>query len=359
MTELTVVMSVYNGEPYLISAIESLQRQSIQDFEILIVDDGSTDRSSVILGHYARRDSRISVIRQENAGQTAALNKACGLVRTPYIARMDADDISAPDRFRRQLDFLNRDPEVALLGGAAEYVNESGDVLFTVEVPTTDEEIRARLPSLNAFVHSAVVMRRDAVLAVGGYRRAFLYADDYDLWLRLAERHKVANLAATLVSYRVHREQVSTKGLEQQVLSAMGARLSAKMRQARGRDLFDSMGLVTREELCRFGITHGEIEEEIVKASANWAGVMRDAGYHDGAVVLAKEAWRRGRGRVLTRKRLAQFYVEYARASVLKGHLLDGAIQAARAMSLHPSLLVRLVHKGVGKAIERWRRLYG
>jgi glycosyltransferase involved in cell wall biosynthesis len=343
MLELTVVMSVYNGGPYLRPAIESILTQSIRDFKFLIVDDGSTDGSTRILEEYARRDSRIRLIRQANAGTIASLIKACGLVATPYIARMDADDISAPDRFEGQLDFLGRNREVALLGSAAEYINDAGEVLFTAEFPTSDDDIRARLATHNVFVSSAVVMRRDAALMVGGYRRAFLYAEDYDLWLRIAERYKAANLTNALVSYRVHANQATTKGLEQQLLSAIGARVSAKMRQTPGGDPFDQSTLpVSREQLCRLGVAGSEIEEQLGKGYAAWAEVMMQSGYYEGAATLANEARRRGGSGVLTRERLARFYFAYARARALEGRVVQGAIQATRAVWLHPTLLLRL-----------------
>jgi hypothetical protein len=352
MLEFTVVMTVYNGGSYLIPALESILTQSIRDFEFLIVDDGSTDGSTGTLEEYARRDSRIRLIRQENAGTIPSLIKACGLVTTPYIARMDADDISAPDRFERQLDFLGRNREVALLGGAAEYINDAGEVLSTVEPPTSDDDIRARLATENVFVSSAVVMRRDALVMVGGYRRAFLYAEDYDLWLRIAERHKVANLAGVLVSYRVHRKQATTKGLEQQLLSAIGARVSARMRQTPGKDPFDeSTAPVSKEQLSRLGVAGSEIEEQVGKGYATWAEVMRQAGYYERAATLATEARRRGGAAVLTRKTLAQFYYTYARASALEGRVLQGAIQATCAVWLRPALLLRLIPKYLGKAI--------
>lgn len=353
MLELTVVMSVYNGEPYLIPALESILSQSFRDFEFLIVDDGSTDGSTEILETYARRDSRITLIRQENAGVYASLIKACALVTTPYIARMDADDISAPDRLERQLDFLRRNREVALLGGAAKYINGAGEVLFTVEFPTSDDDIRARLTTGNAFATSAVVMRRDAMLMVGGFRRAFLLAGDYDLWLRITERYKVANLPAVLISYRVHAKQLTSTGLERQVLAGIAARVSAKMRQALEEDPFDSTAPVSREQLSRLGVASSEIEDQIGKTYAAWAEVMRQAGYYEGAATLAKEARRRGGVRVLTRKKLAQFYFAYARASVLEGSLLRGAIPAVCAVYLDPALLLRLFRRLLGKAIER------
>lgn len=345
MPELSVVMSVYNGGSYLIPALESVLTQSIPDFEFLIVDDGSTDRSTGILEEYARRDPRITLLRQDNAGTSASLIKACARVTTPYIARMDADDISAPGRFERQLDFMRRNREVALLGGAVEYISAAGEVLFTVDLPTGNDDIRARLATGNAFASSAVLMRSDAMLKVGGYRRAFYSAEDYDLWLRIAERYKVANLAEVLVSYRVHPHQKSTKRLERQALSAIAARVSARMRQSLGKDPFDSMDAVSREELSRLGLTDDEIEEQVGRAFAAGAELMRRAGHYDVAVGLANEARRRGGVGVLTRKQMAHFYFAHARASALEGRVVQGAIQAARAVWLYPPLLLRLFRK--------------
>jgi hypothetical protein len=156
-----------------------------------------------------------------------------------------------------------------------------------------------------------------------------------------------------LISYRVHAEQASTKGLEQQALSAMGAREAAKLRQVLGKDPFESAAPVSRDQLRQLGVAGSEIEAQIAKAYATWAETMRQAGLYERAATLAKEARRRGGGRVLTRERLAQFYFAYARASVLEGRALRGATQATRAVWLHPALLLRLVRKSLGKAIGR------
>src|SRR5713226_1611157 len=144
MPEVTVVMSVFNGEPYLASALESIVTQSIREFDVLVVNDGSTDRGPAILDAYAGRDSRIKVIHQPNAGIAAAANRGCALVTSPYIARMDADDVSLHNRLERQLHFLRARPDVVLLGGGAEVIDESGNRLFSIDAPTGNDEIKGR-----------------------------------------------------------------------------------------------------------------------------------------------------------------------------------------------------------------------
>jgi hypothetical protein len=352
MTELTVVMTVYNGGPHLAPALESIMTQSIRDFEVLVVNDGSTDQSATILDEYARRDARIRVIHQRNTGVVGALNTACAIVETPYIARLDADDISLSDRLERQTEFLRRNPHVALFGGAADFINEAGEVLFRVDVPTNNNDIKTQLLERNVFVHSAVVVRREALLAVGGYRRPFPSAEDYDLWLRISERYAVANLSEVVVRYRLHPKQASTARLEGQVLATMGARLSARLRRAGKPDPSWSTGPVSRQDLSRLGVSSDEIDVEIAKGAATWASVMQRAGYHETAANLAKQAWRHGRGSILTRETVGWFYLASARSSVLQGQDFRGLVSAIRALRWQPALLWRVLRGG-------FRRLTG
>jgi|SRR5437867_2044683 len=353
MPEVTLVMSVFNGEPFLAAALDSLMAQSVQEFAIIVVNDGSTDGSAQILDEYAGRRGRMQVIHQRNSGVAEAVNRACDLVKTPYIARMDADDISLPDRLARQLGFLRRRPQVALLGGGAEFINARGAMMFKVDVPTRDDEIKATLPERNVFVHSTVVMRREALLAVGGYRRAFTLAEDYDLWLRIAERYELANLAEVLVRYRVHRRQVSTTRLQEQARAAVGARLSARLRQSGKHDPFDTMESVSDDGLNRFGVSMAEVELEVAKAARSWARVMGEAGDHETAAVLARQAWQRGRGRVVTRREVARYYLAAARASLARGHVARGVSAAVQAVRWQPVLLGRGLRAAL-RPIARW-----
>src|SRR5579862_2517303 len=201
---VSVVMSVFNGQAFLREAIESILAQTFTDFEFIIIDDGSTDRTGEILAAYGKHDSRVRIFSQENKGRAESLNRGIELATAPLVARMDADDISFPHRLKEQVDFLDNHPEVGLLSGAYDLVASGNKILDTIRLPGGDAEIRATLLHSNPMCHPAVVMRKDIALASGGYRKQLLDADDYDLWLRMAEHTRLANLDQVILKYRVH-----------------------------------------------------------------------------------------------------------------------------------------------------------
>jgi len=203
-------MSVYNGERWLTEAMDSVLAQSFTDFEFLIHDDGSRDGSLALLRDYAARDSRIVVSTGPNKGLAAVLNALIEAARGMYLARMDADDISFPDRFERQIAHLDAHPEIAVLGGFVRYMDEDGRPVIDMEWPTGHEEIDARnVTGANAIAHPTVMMRREPVRAVGGYDESFATAQDLDLWLRMAERYRLGNLPAIVLDYRFHPSGLS------------------------------------------------------------------------------------------------------------------------------------------------------
>src|SRR5579872_4675255 len=207
---ISVVMSVFNGERFLRDAIESILNQSFCDFEFIIIDDGSTESIGSILDWYQKSDPRIRVYHQENRGLIESLNRACGLARGKYIARMDADDIATPDRLGRQLQYMEAHPGVAVLGGAVEIIDANGKLRGNAAPPTGDDAIRSNLQNGNTvFYHPTVMMRKEVFLAVGGYREVVVDAEDFDLWTRIADKHKLANLAQVVLKYRRHPHQVS------------------------------------------------------------------------------------------------------------------------------------------------------
>ena len=134
---VSVVMSVYNGQEFLREAIESILRQSYGDFEFVIIDDGSTDRTAEILAEYAGRDARIRLQRHENKGRAVSLNIGIELARAPYIARMDADDVSASERLRRQVDYMRDHPDTVMVGSWAQVIDLEGAVMAHCHVPPT------------------------------------------------------------------------------------------------------------------------------------------------------------------------------------------------------------------------------
>ena len=204
-------MSVHNGRDYLAEAIDSVLGQTFADFEFLIVDDGSIDGSAAMLEAYAARDDRVHVISQANQGLTRSLNTALALAKGEFIARFDADDVSLPDRFQRQVTALRLDPDMVLLGTEVELITHDGLRLGIRRHAGEHDEIRRRLllGDGGALTHPVVMMRRSAVEAVGGYDESFPVGQDLDLFLRLTEVGKAANLAETLLLWRQHDSSVN------------------------------------------------------------------------------------------------------------------------------------------------------
>jgi glycosyltransferase involved in cell wall biosynthesis len=199
--KVTVLMSVYNGERFLQQAIDSILNQTYQDFEFLIIDDGSNDRSREII--QSHKDQRIRLIyNEENIGLTPSLNKGLELARGEYIARMDADDVSFPQRLEKQVEFLEHNPEVILLGAWAEVVDENGKIIKVWRYPTKDCVIRWRLLFGNCLVHSSVIYRKDKVLDAGGYNSSITYAQDYELWTKLSTIAQIRQLPQVLIRHR-------------------------------------------------------------------------------------------------------------------------------------------------------------
>jgi glycosyltransferase involved in cell wall biosynthesis len=215
---VSVLMPVYNCERFVRQAVASVLGQTAPDFELIVIDDGSTDGSRRIVERLARTDPRVRLISRPNAGLTRTLTEALGLARADLIARMDADDVSARDRFAKQLAYLRAHPECVAVGGRATIIDPDGWTIYPHVPPETHEELEAfHLQAVGGgIVHPAVMMRRAALDAVGGYRPEFEPAEDYDLWLRLAEVGRLHNLTDVLLRYRVHDKNVShTRAVEQ------------------------------------------------------------------------------------------------------------------------------------------------
>jgi glycosyltransferase involved in cell wall biosynthesis len=272
---ISVAMSVFNGEAFLHEAMESILAQTFRDFEFIIVDDGSTDKSLQILADYAKRDPRIKVFPQRNIGRAESLNRAIKLASTSLIARMDADDVALPNRLKEQFDFLKENPNVGLLSGAYEEIDNSGRVLGTIHLPLSDAQIRVSMLDHNPICHPAAMMRKEIPLACGGYRRALLDTDDYDLWLRMAERTQLANLDSFVLRYRIHPSQSSIQNVTQQIWCFLAASRAASYR-ARGRpDPLEHVEVITPTLLTELGVSRREIERALIKAYKHRIGLVR------------------------------------------------------------------------------------
>jgi glycosyltransferase involved in cell wall biosynthesis len=200
---VTVLLPVYNGADTLPQALESILRQRHGDFELLVIDDASSDGSADVIQEFARRDSRVApVVHTQNAGLASTLNEGLARARYELVARMDQDDEALQDRLGTQLAFLEERPDVAAAGSSVYHMGSQRQYDRLVQVPLEHDEIVARLVHENCMYHPTIMLRRSVVLDEGGYRGAFKNAEDYDLWLRLARRHRLANVAAPLLRYR-------------------------------------------------------------------------------------------------------------------------------------------------------------
>ena len=214
---VSVMVPVYNTGRFVAATIESLLAQTFTDFELIVIDDGSSDDSPEILKQYAARDSRIRLTCRENRGIVTTRNEMLAQARGEFVAVNDADDISLPDRLERQVEFLRADPDVVCVGGHFDMIDSAGRRLTTLQPPADDAEIqRQALAGHCSICHSAGMMRRAAVERVGGYSKRFTYAHDLELWLRLGEVGKLANLDRTVIQFRLHNSSVSENKRDEQ-----------------------------------------------------------------------------------------------------------------------------------------------
>ena len=210
--KVSVLMPVYNGEHYLREAVESILDQTFTDFEFIIVDDGSTDNTWQILQSYAASEPRIVLVRNEtNVRVARSLNKGLGLARGEYIARMDADDVSLPERLAKQVAFLDESPDVGVVGCAIHVIDADGSPMRIVRYPTMHALLLWSLCFSTPIAHPTVVFRRAVVERVGGYDDALLANQDRDLWQRLSSVTHFANLPDVYLLYRWHPDQVSRR----------------------------------------------------------------------------------------------------------------------------------------------------
>ncbi len=201
---VSVIMTVYNHERFVAESINSILQQTFHDFEIVIVDDGSDDRSLEVVRQSQSDDARVIVVPQPRIGRGRALNVALEHSHGTYIAIMDADDLAEPDRLEKQLAYLKQHPLVGELGVQKRLFYEDDRSDRVGRVPLTDFELRRALPRRNTMIHISVMMPRAVLADVGGYDESLSLSLDYDLWIRIAARYELANLPDVLVVERDH-----------------------------------------------------------------------------------------------------------------------------------------------------------
>lgn len=281
----SVLLPVWNGEQYLAEAVESVLAQSFEPIELLIVDDGSTDATPDLACAFARRDARVRVIPMERRGLGHALNAGIALARGRYVARMDADDFSHPTRLEKQIAFLETNPECVAVGSAIEVVDESGAPVGTSIFP---EDHLAIVDTLlhrrgTAVAHPTVVVRREAYVAVGGYRPEWFPAEDLDLWFRLSRIGRLANLREPLLRYRRHRGSVGSRERGRQMTKSLS--ILNEARRDRG------MPPLPPPLRSEGGRKHVANYHSDCARTALTAGRRATAARHAGACIAAEPSW--------------------------------------------------------------------
>jgi len=208
--KISVILPVYNGEKYLTEAIDSILSQTYRDFELIIINDCSFDGTSEILSSYT--DARIRIVNNSsNLKLSRSLNKGIELSQGQFIARMDADDISLPERFEKQIAFLESHPDIGAVGCQVKKIDEDGKFIRNLLRETRPEVIKWGLFFGPPLAHPSVMMRATVIKSAGGYSNDTLAAVDYECWTRLIKVTKFSNLPEFLFLYRVHPENMSSK----------------------------------------------------------------------------------------------------------------------------------------------------
>jgi len=265
---VSVLLPVFNAEAYVGDAVRSILTQTFTDFELIVIDDGSTDASPRILADLARSDARVHLRVRPNQGNIATLNELIDMARGEYFARMDHDDIALPQRFARQVEFLDAHPEVVAAGSRALFIDDEGLPLMEVMDHYSHEQIERALmtPELGV-IHPSVMMRANACRAIGGYRAEYPHAEDLDFFLRLGEVGRLENIAEPLLQYRTHASSVSFRYRETQSRSARKAVEAALARRG-----------VSPESVTIAGLPGGRVETPS-ELHSKWGWWALEAGH--------------------------------------------------------------------------------
>jgi hypothetical protein len=342
MTEplVSVVMATRNADRFLAEAIESVLSQTLTDFEFVIVEFGSTDESKSIVARYSATDGRIKLHEIPVCSLPMARNAGCRVARGRFIAVMDADDVCLRDRLAVEVNFLKEHPNVALLGGSVQWIDSTGNSMEVHSHPTEFQEIKSELATHCTFWHPTILMRKEALIAVGGYREAFVYAHDYDLELRMAEKYECANLPDVLLKYRIHSSQITLKKQWRQTLCKLAARASATSRESGDLDPIDAAMEITPALLEKMGVNSAAQENAL--ASDCWIWVRNMKGAHEYAAALSSAHLMLNSNPVhVERWLIADLQLLVAQLYWKQGKFIRSALAASRAVVTRPLILGR------------------
>jgi glycosyltransferase involved in cell wall biosynthesis len=249
--KITVLLPVFNDEGHIKQSVASVIEQTFQNWELLVLDDGSTDRSIKMIKDLLARDPRIKLINNPtNIGLIETLNKGLSASHSDLIARIDSDDYwNDKTKLQKQFDFLNSNPEYGLIGTCGIAVDEQDKHIFNLNYPETDSEIRSQILRRNCFIHSSVMFRKNLALKCGGYNQNYKHVEDYTLWLQLGTISKLANLPEQMITYRINQKGITQNNTDTQINSAI--KLSQEYKNKYPNYLSASIKLKTQKLLLR------------------------------------------------------------------------------------------------------------
>ncbi len=223
--QISIITAAYNSEDYIDDCIKSIRSQTYSNWELIIINDGSTDDTEKAILEFSRKDSRIKYHKNDkNIGLIATLNKGIKISTGTYIARLDTDDIWVdPMKLQKQLDYLQKEPNTILIGTWGYRLNSKGENIGNIQYPTSDRSIRNYILIENCFLHSAVMFNRDIVIKNGLYSKEFKSAEDYELWLKLGRSGEFHNLPKYMVGYRINDSGISATRYKEQQLHTIKA----------------------------------------------------------------------------------------------------------------------------------------
>jgi hypothetical protein len=353
---ISVVIPVFNAERYLDFSIRSMQAQTFADWEMIVIDDGSTDMSGAVAEDCARKDPRIRVFHKMNTGIAEARNAGWQTANGQYIAWQDADDLSYPDRLGRQLEFLLKNPSAAVVGTGYEDMDGEGRSLGkTFRNPGIIHGPDLSDITWSPVAQGTAMVRKEALQRVNGYRKVFTVAEDLDLWLRLAEQYQLANLSEVLVRVRYHSQSASNSRICENALCELAAWASARFRKENGFDPIDGVKALSPDVLAKLGIDEETALMGTAQAFRGRASIMLLKG-DIGTAERLIDQYKTARIPAKIRRQLAPEFeflrarIAFARAQKFQSMRFVGRI------GLHqPTFLVSLA----AKALRQWQRRPG
>lgn len=222
---VSVIMPAYNAEKYIAEAIESVMNQTYNHYELIIINDNSSDQTQQVIDKYAKSNPKIiSLSNSENLKLSHTLNRGIKIAQGKYVARVDADDRSFPDRIEKQVVFMERNPEIGISGGTMEIIDEKGELIGERRYNLTDKNIRRKIFRYSPFCHPSVIIRKDVLELSGDYNSNFNPAEDYELYFRIGLHSKFANLRDKLIQYRVVTSSMTSSQLREMEFQTIKAR---------------------------------------------------------------------------------------------------------------------------------------